>query len=284
MIQQAVRADVIYPESDGEPMAENTRQFEAIVTVKGNLDIVFHHEGNVFVAGDLFWYPVEGDNTIRRAPDVLVAFGRPKGHRGSYRQWEEQGIAPQVVFEIWSRSNRFGQMMETFHFYERYGVEEYYIYDPEEDSWEGWQRQGEHLQQIAKMNGWVSPRLRVRFAIAEGRWQLYRPDGQKFASFVELELLRDEERQHAELERLAREQAQQRADQERLAREQAQQRADQERLAREQAQQRAEQERLAREQAQQRADQERLAREQTQQQMERLTKKLRDLGVDPSKL
>jgi len=23
---------------------------------------------------------------IKQAPDVLVAFGRPKGHRGSYRQ------------------------------------------------------------------------------------------------------------------------------------------------------------------------------------------------------
>ena len=45
----------------------------------------------------LLWYAVEGDNKIRQAPDAMVAFGRPKGYRGSYRQWEEGGIAPQVV-------------------------------------------------------------------------------------------------------------------------------------------------------------------------------------------
>src|SRR5262249_37507082 len=49
-----------YPDSDGEPMAENTLQFKWIVTIKEGLDGVFRHDPNVFVAGDLFWYPVEG--------------------------------------------------------------------------------------------------------------------------------------------------------------------------------------------------------------------------------
>jgi Uma2 family endonuclease len=118
---------VVYPESDGQPMADNTKQFEYIVTIKGGLDALYHSDPNVFVAGDLLWYPVEGDNTIRQAPDVFVVFGRPKGHRGSYRQWEEGGIAPQVVFEILSPSNRLGEMLRKFKFYERYGVEEYYV-------------------------------------------------------------------------------------------------------------------------------------------------------------
>lgn len=50
----------------------------------------------------LLWYPVESHPEIRTAPDVLVVFGRPKGHRGSYKQWEEDNIPPQVVFEILS--------------------------------------------------------------------------------------------------------------------------------------------------------------------------------------
>jgi Uma2 family endonuclease len=54
----------------------------------------------LFVAGDLLWYPVEGDNKLRQAPDVMVVFGRPKGDRGSYKPWEEDNIPPQVVFEI----------------------------------------------------------------------------------------------------------------------------------------------------------------------------------------
>src|SRR4051812_18491619 len=87
--------EIDYPDSDGEPMAENTLRYERITTIKGGLDIVFRHDPNVFVAEDLFWYPVAGDNTTRRAPDVMVALGRPKGHRGSYLQWREAGIAPQ---------------------------------------------------------------------------------------------------------------------------------------------------------------------------------------------
>src|SRR5205809_3637619 len=96
------KTPVQYPESDGLPMAENTKQFRWIVTIEGGVDALFREDPNVFVAGDLLWYPVEGNNTIRTAPDVLVAFGRPKGDRGSYLQWLEDNIAPQVVFEVLS--------------------------------------------------------------------------------------------------------------------------------------------------------------------------------------
>src|SRR5437016_2428062 len=101
-LKQAVE----YPDSDGQPMADNTLQYEYITLIKGGLDIVFADVADVFVAGDLLWYAVEGEPTIRQAPDVLVAFGRPKGYRGSYRQWEEDNIPPQVVFEILSPGNR----------------------------------------------------------------------------------------------------------------------------------------------------------------------------------
>ncbi|MGD1852470.1 MAG: hypothetical protein ACFCBU_18435 [Cyanophyceae cyanobacterium] len=37
----------------------------------------------IFVAGDLFWYPVEGRADIYVAPDVLVAVGRPKDKRST---------------------------------------------------------------------------------------------------------------------------------------------------------------------------------------------------------
>ena len=77
-------AKVYYADSDGKPMADNTKQFRWIVTIKENIDLLFAADPNVFVAGDLLWYPVEGDNTIRNAPDAMVVFGRPKGDRGSY--------------------------------------------------------------------------------------------------------------------------------------------------------------------------------------------------------
>ena len=172
--------EIEYPDSDGEPMAENTVQYRWITTIKGNLDIVFKQDPDVFVAGDLFWYPVENDNKTRRAPDVLVAFGRPKGDRSAYLQWLEGGIAPQVVFEILSPGNRGPELALKFQFYETYGVEEYYIYDPDDNTLEGWLRAEDTLRQIPAMNGWTSPRLRVRFELGDGQLWLYRPDGQPF--------------------------------------------------------------------------------------------------------
>jgi Uma2 family endonuclease len=97
--------NLIYPDSDGQPMADNTEQFQWIVLIKENLEFLFADDPNVFVAGDLLWYPVEGQPPIRVAPDALVAFGRPKGRRGSYQQWRGDNIAPQVVFEILSPGN-----------------------------------------------------------------------------------------------------------------------------------------------------------------------------------
>jgi Uma2 family endonuclease len=174
-----------YPDSDGNRMAENTLQYEWIVAVKGNLDKLFADDPNVFVAGDLLWYPVEGHPEIRTAPDAMVAFGRPKGHRGSYKQWEEAGIAPQVVFEILSPGNRAGEMTRKFKFYEHYGVDEYYIYDPDTNELSGWVRQGSELQEIADPHGHVSPRLGVRLDWGETLVIRF-PDGKPFLTFDEL--------------------------------------------------------------------------------------------------
>jgi Uma2 family endonuclease len=160
--------------------------FRWIVTLKGNLDIVYDERADVFVAGDLFWYPVEGESTIVQAPDVLVAFGRPKGERRSYKQWEEGRIAPQVVFEILSHNNTMKDLLRKFAFYEKYGVEEYYIYDPEKVDLSGFQRVQGRLEEITEMNGWLSPRLQCRFQIVDNDLVLLGPDGERFLTFVEL--------------------------------------------------------------------------------------------------
>jgi Uma2 family endonuclease len=237
-------AVVIYPDSDGQPMADNTKQFHWIQTIQSNLAAIFADDPQVFVAGDLLWYPVEGDNKTRQAPDVMVVFGVPKGDRGSYRQWSEGDIAPQVVFEIWSPGNRLGEMAKKQVFYDTYGVEEYYIYDPDRNDLGIFTRSPEGgLQPVDPgTEDWVSPRLGVRFQMDEETLTLLGPDGQPFSTLTE-------ERQRAQQERQRAEQEQRRADQE-------QQRADQE-------QQRAEQER-------DRAD--------------RLAARLREMGIDPDAL
>lgn len=184
---------IIYPESDGRPMADNTKQFHQIVTIEGNLEILYAEDENVFVAGDLLWYPVEGNNKIRSAPDVMVAFGRPKGDRRSYLQWKEENIAPQVVFEILSPGNTKAEMERKFGFYERYGVEEYYLYDPDSGRLEGWLRNSQGvLEAIPNMDSWRSPRLDIRFELDGIELQLYYPDGQRFLTFTELDRRRRE--------------------------------------------------------------------------------------------
>jgi Uma2 family endonuclease len=249
----ALESPLEYPDSDGQPMSDNTLQFRWIVTIEGNLDALYRDDPDVFVAGDLLWYAVQGAPAIRTAPDILVVFGRHKGYRGSYQQWREGGIAPQVVFEIRSPGNRPGELDQKFEFYERYGVEEYYLYDPERGELSGWIRQAGSLRPIPVMHGWRSPRLGIRFDRSGDELVIYLPDGQPFLTFVELKQQQEE----------------------------AQRRAEEERRAREQAERVAEQVRGEKEEAQHRAEQEQHAREEAQRRAERLAERLRALGLDP---
>jgi Uma2 family endonuclease len=185
MVSQIPKPAVIYPDSDGQPMSDNTLQFSWIVKIKENLEILFAENPDIFVAGDLLWYPVEGSNTIKRAPDAMVVFGRPKGYRGSYMQWNEDNIAPQVVFEILSPGNRLAEMTAKFEFYNLHGVEEYYIYDPDRVDFTGWLRQNGTLQGIGNIAGWISPRLGVRFELGE-ELEIYTPSNKLFLSPLEL--------------------------------------------------------------------------------------------------
>jgi Uma2 family endonuclease len=189
------KTEIEYPTSDGKPMADNTLQWEWIVTIKSGLEKLFWEEPDVFVASDLLWYPFEGDNKTSIAPDVLVALGRPKGHRGCYKQWEEGGVAPQVVFEILSPSNTVAEITRKLLNYEQFGVEEYYVFDPDRVRLEGWQRQGLRLARIEPIDGWISPLLKIRFELSPLGLRIYRPDGKPFRTYVEVErLLEDQER------------------------------------------------------------------------------------------
>ncbi|HPM83520.1 MAG TPA: Uma2 family endonuclease [Candidatus Anammoximicrobium sp.] len=190
-----------YPDSDGRPMSDNTLQFQWIVTLQGGLDALFRDDPNVFVAGDLLWYPIEGDSTVRAAPDVMVVFGRPKGYRGSYQQWDEDDVAPQVVFEVLSPHVRLAEVVSKFQFYDRFDVEEYYVFDPHKIELEGWIRRGNSLAEIPQADGWTSPRLGVRFDLSSGDLQVFEPNGQPFATYVELAAQRELERRRAQEER-----------------------------------------------------------------------------------
>ena len=191
------KPEITYPESDKQLRAYNTEKFRWIVTLQGGIDALFKDDPDVFVAANLLWYPVEGNNKLRMAPNVMVVFGRPKGERGSYLQWEEYNIPPQVAFDIFSPGNTGIEMLRNQEFYGRYGVEEYYIYDPDKRELLVLLRMDNLFRVIEPINGWVSPRLAVRFEITESGLELYRPDGRKFSTYLQLETQRQQAEERA---------------------------------------------------------------------------------------
>ncbi|MCB9296221.1 MAG: Uma2 family endonuclease [Lewinellaceae bacterium] len=258
---------LIYPDTDGEPMAENTLQFEWIVLIKLGLEACFTDRYDVFVAGDLFWYPVEGRPDIRLAPDVMAVIGRHKGYRSSYMQWVEDNIPPQVVFEILSPGNRAGEMAKKFEFYRRYGVEEYYIYDPHQNKLEGYLREGEELAAVPEIRQWISPLLGIRFEWTVEALTLYRPDGERFLSYLELlafnreavlKLNKQRELLYEEMKKTQKAQAEALKEK-----------------------QRAEEEKQRAEEEKQRAEKEKQRAETAERRSRQLAEKLRQMGIDP---
>lgn len=235
--------EIIYPESDGKAMADNTLQFNQIVLIKTNLDILYL-EREVFVAGDLFWYPVEGNARIFQAPDVMVSFERPKGFRSSYKQWEEGNKPPEVVFEVYSKGNNQKEMLNKLRFYEQYGVEEYIYIEPYRQEFEVYVRSGSVLEKVSLANrSWRSEKMEIAIEVGQDETlHYYYPDGQPFRMPEELEkqmrraMQREqEERAEKERERAAKERERAAKERERAAKEQALELAERERLAKEQA-------------------------------------------------
>src|SRR5262245_50587319 len=215
-LQRETKPEVFYPDSDGDPIAKNTIQYQYIGAIQVGLDAMFADNPDVFVAADLLWYPVEGRPDIKNTPDVMVVFGRPKGARGSYRQWEEDGLSPQVVFKITSPGATAAEMRSKRMFYSRFGVAEYYEYDPEIGTLDVWTRRKGLLRNDYLTDECRSPLLGVTLKIeTNGELSVYRPNGERFLRPVEIRALADLAEARAERERNRAERERERA--ERLA-------------------------------------------------------------------
>src|SRR5262249_11949965 len=123
-----------------------------------------------------------------------------------------------------------------FKFYERYGVQEYYIYDTDVVELTGFERIGDELKSIPEMGGWISPRLGIRFDLSGSELTIYGPDGERFLTYQEVAEQRDQaarERDQAARERdqAARERDRLAQERDRLAQERDQERQRVERMA-----------------------------------------------------
>jgi Uma2 family endonuclease len=197
-------AHIVYPESEGKPLADDSKQAEWMVLLFTNLELLFHDRADVFVALDLVWYPVEGEPDRRTAPDVFVVFGRSKGHRGCYKQWEESKVSPAVVFDFVSPGTKAMEMERKFVFYEDHGVEESYVYSPDTNRLEVFIRCGDVLERVRPTHDFVSPRLNIRFDLSSPEMVLRHPDGQPFLTLQGERLIREQtEQRAAQAEQLA---------------------------------------------------------------------------------
>jgi Uma2 family endonuclease len=121
-------ATLVYPTSDGKPLAETYDHLYAIlVTLEVLRQYLVGQEATVLA--DQFLYYAQGFPKLRVAPDVMVIFGVAPGGRDSYKLWEE-GQAPRVVFEMTSKGTQQEDQVIKRHLYAQIGVEEYWLFDP----------------------------------------------------------------------------------------------------------------------------------------------------------
>ena len=122
-------AEVVYPESDGQPMGETGFHVRAIMHLYNALRQFFADRTDVYVAADMFLYYEEGKPSVKKAPDVMVIKGVGNQERRVFETWTEQA-RPCVVFEITSESSMFEDLMSKSRTYVTLGVREYFLFDP----------------------------------------------------------------------------------------------------------------------------------------------------------
>ena len=218
---------LVYPESDGKPMAETDKHRDLMMDLIWSLQHHFMHDP-VYVSGNLLIYYEEGDATKSVAPDIFIVHGVEKKQRRTYLTWEE-GITPGFVLELSSRGTYKNDFEWKKSLYATtLKVNEYYIYDPEGliyPYFVGFQLIDGVYHEIE----FVESRLRsnilgLELGEREGVLRLYNPKTQQWLQPPPERV--DIAEARAEQEQLARQEAEIRAEQEQLARQEAEMRAD----------------------------------------------------------
>ncbi len=126
-------AEIIYPETDGEPLAEGTQQYIALTETVTKLADRYRERPDVAVIGNMLVYYEEGNNQASVAPDVFVVFGVENRPRSAYLIWTE-GKGPDFVLEVASHSTWREDGGHKRDIHAQIGVAEYWRFDPTPDS------------------------------------------------------------------------------------------------------------------------------------------------------
>ena len=124
----ATTPEIIYPTSDGKPLAETQQHALAILMTLGLLRLYLQEQPAVVFA-DQFLYYIEGNPKARVAPDVMVIFDIEKRLYDNYKIWEGKQT-PSIIFEMTSASTKDTDQTFKKTLYEQLGVTEYWLFDP----------------------------------------------------------------------------------------------------------------------------------------------------------
>ena len=122
---------VVYPCSDGQPMAETDIHAACMMYVTYALKGWMKRGGraDVYVASNNFLYYKQGNPRAVVSPDVYVVVGVPAHLRDTYLLWNEPK-GPDFVLEVTSASTRREDRGRKRDVYAALGVSEYFMYDP----------------------------------------------------------------------------------------------------------------------------------------------------------
>ena len=121
---------LVYPESDGEPMAESGKHVRLLLDMIETISWLFRNVPDVHVCGNMFLYYEEGNPRKVISPDVFMVRGVSKKDLRTYKTWEQQPYLD-FVLELASPSTYTKDFNEKKAIYEQIlRVKEYCIYDP----------------------------------------------------------------------------------------------------------------------------------------------------------
>jgi Uma2 family endonuclease len=123
---------VFYPAELEKEMGETAYHYKLIFLLFGLLEQHFSEENNAVIAANMMVYYDKGNVKKWLAPDIFVCFGVDNKLRRVFKTFEE-GVFPQVVFEIASDSTFENDLGGKRLKYASLGVEEYYLLDPERE-------------------------------------------------------------------------------------------------------------------------------------------------------
>ena len=121
---------LVYPESDGEPMAETPKHQQVMIDCMDILRNHFHGFADVYIGGNMMLYYEEGNPRKSISPDVFIVRGLSKKELRTYKTWEQPPTLD-FVLEVASPSTYTRDFNEKMEIYAKIlRVKEYCIYDP----------------------------------------------------------------------------------------------------------------------------------------------------------